>query len=146
MDKNLNIGQRVIQDLIISGHRITDQVSRELKGFGISEPQYNVLRILRGAKSEPLAVDEIRRRMVQRSSNVTRIIDKLIDKKFVERHECPTNRRKMDVTITPLGLEALKTFDLKVNAIILPMLERLNEKELTILNILINKLKGKNND
>lgn len=59
----------------------------------MTEPQFNVLRILQGQKGDPLTVQEIQERMVQRGSNVTRIIDKLIEKVLLERHECATNIR-----------------------------------------------------
>ena len=85
---------QAIFQIIRTGHWITDQVSRELKEFGITEPQYNVLRILRGAKGEPLTVQRILKSMVQRSSNITRIVDKLLAKGYVNRQECPSNRRE----------------------------------------------------
>ncbi len=98
------------------GHWITNQVSIELKEFEISEPQYNVLKILTGKKGKPNTVQEIQHRMVQRTSNVTRIVDKLIDKGLVNRQECPSNRRKMDITMTGKGKKLLVQLDNKVHA------------------------------
>ena len=137
-----NIYFKAIHQIILTGHWITDSIGKELKEFGISEPQYNVLRILRGAKGKPITVQEIQENMVQRSSNVTRIIDKLLTKKLVERKECPTNRRKMDITITAGGMKSLEEFDQKVKAFHQPMMENLNDKELETLKQLITKLKG----
>ncbi len=131
---------QAIYQIIRTGHWITDQVSLELKEFGITEPQFNVLRILKGAKGEPVSVQKILENMVQRSSNVTRIVDKLISKGFVERKECPTNRRKMDITITPEGLEYLKKLDRKVHAFHKPLMNKLNTQELNTLKTLIIKL------
>jgi DNA-binding MarR family transcriptional regulator len=140
------IFSQAIYQIITTGHWITDQVSKELKEFGITEPQFNVLRILRGAKGEPIAVQEIQGKMVQRSSNVTRIIDKLLSKGFVERNQCPDNRRKMDIAITKAGLEKLKILDKKLDHFHEPLMENLNEEELETLKNLIIKLKGNNND
>ena len=135
-----------IYQIITTGHWITDQVSKELKEFEITEPQFNVLRILKGTKGEPISVLKILENMVQRSSNVTRIIDKLLSKGYVERKECPVNRRKMDITITDSGLEILKLLDKKVIALHQSLMENLDEEELEILKNLIMKLKRNNND
>lgn len=137
---------QAIYQIITTGHWITDQVSKELKDFGITEPQYNVLRILRGAKGKPITVQEILDNMVQRSSNITRIVDKLLAKGFAERKECPTNRRKMDITLTKGGLEILKKLDKKVLTFHQPFIHKLNQKELETLKKLIIKLKSDHND
>ena len=133
---------QTIYQIITTGHWITDQVSKELKEFGVTESQYNVLRILKGAKGEPVTVNQILENMVQRSSNITRIVDKLVSKEFVERKECPSNRRKMDITITNKGLNKLKGLDKKVQAFHQPFMEKLNAEELDTLINLIQKLKS----
>ncbi|MEM7105624.1 MAG: MarR family transcriptional regulator [Bacteroidota bacterium] len=129
-----------VHQIIKAGHWITDQISRELRELDATEPQYNVLRILVGAKGQPLTVQEIQAKMIQRSSNVTRIIDRLLSKDLVNRQECPTNRRKMDITITEKGQEALKDLDKKVTAFHDPLKKRLDTEELNTLKLLIEKL------
>ena len=133
---------QTIHQIITTGHWVTDQVSKELKEFGITEPQYNVLRILRGANGKPITVHEILKHMIQRNSNITRIVDKLLLKELVERKECPTNRRKMDITITDTGLKRLEELDQKVLAFHQPFVEKLNSAELDLLKGLILKLKS----
>ena len=135
-----------IYQIIRTGHWMTDQVSLELREFDISEPQFNVLRVLNGRNGNPITVQEIQERMVQRTSNVTRIIDKLISKELVVRKECPSNRRKMDIIITEKGIEFLKLLDLKINAFHKPMTNNLSSEELTLLTSLIKKLKGEENE
>lgn len=130
-----------IYQIIKTGHWITDNVSLELKEYGISEPQFNVLRILRGQKGKPVTVEKITGHMIQRSSNVTRIIDKLLKHDLVTRKECQTNRRKMDIAITPEGLDLLKILDKKVRDFHQPMVSRLTEKEAQTLAELIQKLR-----
>ena len=132
-----------IQQIIRTGHWITDRVSTELKEFDITEPQYNVLRILRGRKGEPANVGQIQEAMIQRTSNVTRIVDKLVKKGLVSRQECPTNRRKMDVKITKVGIVFLEKLDKKVQDFHLPMQQNLTPEEANTLTELIKKLKGK---
>jgi len=131
-----------IYQIISTGHWLTDQVSTELKDFGITEPQFNVLRILRGAKGKPITVHEILEHMIQRSSNITRIIDKLLVNEYVMRKECTSNRRRMDITISKEGLQMLKKLDNKVEAFHHPFENKLNIKELKTLKNLILKLKS----
>lgn len=140
--ENEDIYLEAIYQIIRTGHWITDQVNCELKDFGISEPQFNVLRILRGSKGKPITVREIQGRMVQRSSNVTRIIDKLLEKGLVSRKECASNRRKMDINITKQGEALLVMLDRKVKAFHEPMAKNLTEPEARKLANLILKLKG----
>ena len=132
---------QTIHQIITMGHWITDQVSQELKEFDITEPQYNVLRILAGAQGEPKTVQDILEGMVQRNSNVTRIVDKLLLKGLVERKECLSNRRKMDITITQSGVLFLKKLDRKVYAFHRPMIKNLDIENLELLKGLLLKLR-----
>lgn len=131
-----------IFQIISTGHWITDQVTKELKEFDISEPQFNVLRILKGSVGTPLTVESIQKRMIQKSSNITRIIDKLLSKGFVERKECVENRRKMDITITKNGIKQLEVLSKRVQSLHQPMMNNLNPDELKTLSNLIIKLKS----
>jgi len=131
-----------VYQIIKTGHRLTDEVSRALKEYDIYEPQFNVLRILRGAKGEPISVNTILERMIQRSSNVTRIVDKLEVKGLVERKLCSEDRRKMDIIITENGLGLLKKLDKKVKALHQPIFNRLTLEEAKTLKLLIIKLNG----
>lgn len=131
-----------IFEIIRTGHWITDSVSKELKEFDIYEPQFNVLRILRGAKGKPISVNTILESMVQRSSNVTRIVDKLAAKGLVQRTLSKEDRRKMDIIITDNGLELLKKLDKKVEDFHKPMKNNLTAEEAETLKQLIRKLKG----
>lgn len=130
-----------IHEIIRTGHLFTDSVSKELKEFDIYEPQFNVLRILRGAKGKPISVNTILDKMLQRSSNVTRIVDKLIQKGLVERTLCEHDRRKMDIIITKAGLDLLEKLDKKVYDFHEPMLNNLDANEAESLKKLIIKLK-----
>ncbi len=129
-------------EIIKTGHWITDSITKELKEYGIYEPQYNVLRILRGAKGKPISVNAILEKMVQRSSNVTRIVDKLEAKGLVTRMLCPSDRRKMDIVITQEGLDLLEILDKKVLDFHEPMKDNLSTEEADTLKRLIKKLKG----
>ncbi len=134
---------KAITQIIKTGHWMTHQASLKLKSFEISEPQFNVLRILRGRKGKPATVSEIQKDMVQQNSNVTRIIDKLLLKSLVERKECIENRRKMDITITEQGLKLLTLLDQKLLELHEPLMQNITASEAKTLSSLIIKLKGK---
>ena len=80
--------------------------------------------------------------MIQRSSNVTRIVDKLETKELVERTLSPEDRRKMNIIITKKGLELLKILDKKVLALHKPLMNNLSQEEAETLKNLIKKLRG----
>ncbi|MBY0427157.1 MAG: MarR family transcriptional regulator [Cytophagales bacterium] len=85
-----------------------------LKPYDISPEQFNVLRILRGQYPNPSSILLIIERMLDKSSNASRIVEKLRVKGLVERKECLTDRRLVDVVITDKGLELLKALDIEV--------------------------------
>lgn len=87
-------------------------VSRKvLAPFGLTPQQYNVLRILRGQHGTALAVQDLAVRMIDPSSNASRLVDKLVEKQWVTRRVCPADRRRAEVTITDSGRTLLKQLD-----------------------------------
>ena len=85
--------------------------SHVLRQFDLTPPQFNVLRILRGQFPKAISVNEIISRMLDKSSNASRIVEKLKAKDFIERKECEQDRRQVDVSITQKGLNLLKEID-----------------------------------
>ncbi len=83
------------------------QVAQLLKPYGISWQQFNVLRILRGLKDQPATIKLLTERMIDKTSNTSRLVDKLLAKNLVERRECPADRRQVDIFITTTGLQLL---------------------------------------
>ncbi|ARS34143.1 MarR family winged helix-turn-helix transcriptional regulator [Pontibacter actiniarum] len=81
------------------------------KPFGVTLPQYNVLRILRGQHPKPATVSLLIERMLDKTSNASRIVDKLEAKELVTRKQCPADRRTVDVLITAKGLSLLEQMD-----------------------------------
>ena len=86
-------------------------VERALSPFGLSNEQYNVLRILRGAGENGLPTLEVSNRMLSRSPNITRLLDRMIAKKLVRRIRPKEDRRVVIVSVTPQGLELLAHLD-----------------------------------
>jgi DNA-binding MarR family transcriptional regulator len=98
---------RAMLNIMVTGAWLQSRMNLLLKPFGLSEPQYNVLRILRGQQGQPMNLYEIGDRMVHPTSNVSRIIDKLLEKGWAERSTCSENRRRVDISITQSGLALL---------------------------------------
>ncbi|WP_405568229.1 MarR family winged helix-turn-helix transcriptional regulator [Polaribacter sp. Asnod6-C07] len=107
------------------------------KPYGISPQQYNILRILRGAK-ERVKVQIVKDRMIERAPNATRLMDKLCDKNLIERERCEEDRRVVYVKITNQGLELLLTIDDYKN---LSFLDNLTDKEAATLSNLLDKIR-----
>lgn len=137
----LTITKKVILNITFTRNTINDNFIELLKPFELSEEQYNVLRILRGQKGNPVNMCDIQERMLTKNSNTTRLIDKLILKEMVVRKVCPENRRKMEITITPKGIETLKTLDPLISNYEDSITQKLTSKELETLNILLEKLR-----
>ena len=131
--------KKIILNIMYTQNIIAEKFNEILKPYDISGEQYNVLRILRGQKGCPANMYSIQDRMLARTSNTTRLVDKLLLKEFVTREVCPENRRKIEVTITQKGLDVLKELDPKVIAHEQFFSKNLNEDEIILLNQLSEK-------
>ncbi len=118
----------------------TQQVEM-FKPFDISPQQYNILRILRGAKDR-VNMHCVKERMIDRAPNATRLTDKLIAKGLVERERCEEDRRVVYVRISDKGLELLDRIDEQSRANDLGALNRLSIAEATELNRLLDTWRG----
>ncbi|MGV3638500.1 MAG: MarR family winged helix-turn-helix transcriptional regulator [Flavobacteriales bacterium] len=107
------------------------------KPFGISPQQYNILRILRGAKDR-VNMHCVKERMIDRAPNATRLTDKLIAKGLVERERCEEDRRVVYVRISPKGLQMLEEIDQRTKALDQHRLSRLTAEEAATLNKLLD--------
>lgn len=115
-----------------------DNIGIELmKPYNISIQQYNVLRILRGAK-KAITVNSVKDRMIQKSPNSTRLMDKLCDKLLIERIRCENDRRVVYVKITDKGLKLLDSIKIEEFD---KYMDRLTMKEAKELNRLLDKIR-----
>lgn len=130
-----------IVNLLYTNNWIHQQQLIMFKPFGITTPQFNILRILRGQYPNPVTVNLLIERMLDKSSNASRIVDKLEAKGLVVRKQCANDRRAVDVVISEEGLSLLEQLDAK-------MLEwedkicNLSPQECIQLNELLNKFRG----
>jgi DNA-binding MarR family transcriptional regulator len=107
------------------------------KPYGISPQQYNILRILRGAKGQT-KVQIVKDRMIERAPNATRLMDKLCDKNLMERERCKHDRRVVYVKITKIGLALLVRIDTNKEV---SFLENITEEEAAALSNLLDKIR-----
>ncbi|WP_158727992.1 MULTISPECIES: MarR family winged helix-turn-helix transcriptional regulator [unclassified Flavobacterium] len=131
--------KKIILNILYTQNVITENFNEILKPFEISSEQYNVLRILRGQKGNPANMSVIQERMLAKTSNTTRLVDKLLLKEYVTRKVCPDNRRKIEVLITLKGLEVLSELDPKVIAHERFFSQNLTPEEIEQLNALLEK-------
>lgn len=131
---------RGLINLIFTANMLHADFHQLLKNQGLTTQQYNVLKILRGFGAEPRSIDFLRKRMLDRKSDMSRIIDKLVNKKLVDRVECSADRRQKDVTITPSGLSVLSKLDTAEKKGD-QLLHNLSLKEVKTLNELLDKIR-----
>jgi MarR family transcriptional regulator, 2-MHQ and catechol-resistance regulon repressor len=131
--------KKVIANIQVRGNWFFSLFNQELKKFEISEVQFNVLRILKGKHPQPLSIGDINKSMISQSSDVTRIVERLVKKKLVTRERPEENRRMVLISLTEEGI-------LKVEAtknILKPILEKTDvwtDDEVETLNKLLDKL------
>lgn len=138
----LPIGKKTLLNITYTQNILSESFNELLKPYDLSPEQFNVLRILRGQKGKPANMCVIQERMIAKTSNTTRLVDKLLLKDLVIREVCTANRRKMDITITEKGLALLKELDPKVEAHENSYAANLETDELHLLNNLLEKYRG----
>jgi DNA-binding MarR family transcriptional regulator len=132
---------KAVINLMYTGNWVYSINKSILKYFNLSPEQYNLLRILRGQYPNPSSVLLLNERMLDKMSNVSRIVEKLRVKGLLMREECPTDRRQVDITITEEGLQLLLEID-EQTQVSEEALKNLSEKEAAQLNRLLDKIRG----
>ncbi len=138
--KNISDAKRSVISVFYVNNVIKDSLLEILKPLDLSIEQYNVLRILRGQNGKPTNLQDIQQRMINKMSNTTRLVDKLIKKNFVKRNICEHNRRKVEIYITKKGLDVLNELDPKIDQKENDVTQHLTAEELKLLNTLLLKL------
>lgn len=134
--------KKIILNILYTQNVLAEKFNELLKRYEISGEQYNVLRILRGQKGNPANMCVIQERMLAKTSNTTRLVDKLLLKELVTREVCPANRRKIEVSITHKGLAILKELDPKVTEHEESFSKNLNADEIILLDQLLEKYRN----
>jgi len=133
--------QKAAINILYTGSWIYNGNATRLKKYNITPEQFNVLRILRGSHPSKLMLAEITNRMIDKSSNATRLVEKLRQKGLVKRDVCESNRRQVDISITDKGLTLMKAVDSEEGDWV-DTLKNISRTEATELNRLLDKLRG----
>jgi DNA-binding MarR family transcriptional regulator len=136
--------QKARINITVTAKYLSDKYVVWMNAMNITSSQYNILRILRGQEKKRLCIHEIKSRMIDKSSDVSRVVDKLVAKDLVERTENPEDRRLKDISITQKGLDLLSSSDpseIEMDQHV----SMLSEQEVKTLNILLDKIRHKTN-
>jgi len=131
--------QKMGINIIYTANWLNEKMGQILSTEDITQQQYNILRILRGSEC-PLSTLKIRERMLDKMSDTSRIVDRLIVKGLVEKFACVKDKRLVDITVTKKGLQLLEKLD-ALNEPIDSILKGVSEKEAHTINQILDKLR-----
>ena len=133
--------QKAFVNLRYTSNWILKKQNSFMSKFELTMPQFNILRILRGAgEGVYLSVNTIKSRMVEISPNTTRLMDKLLEKKLIERERSSEDKRKVHVCISKTGMDLLSEIDTEFDSE-LTMIGRLSDQEAEFLSAILDKLR-----
>lgn len=128
-----SLEQEAYLNVLRTAASLVDESDQLLKGFGLTGPQYNVLRILRGAQPAGLCRNEVRDRMLTRMPDMTRLLDRMENAGLVERIRGQSDRREVLTHVTPAGLELVDRATAAMNELHMRQLGHLSAQELKAL-------------
>lgn len=140
----LSLNKRVLLNIIYTQTVLSDGFNEILKSYGLSQEQFGVLVLLRELNGKCANMYMIQERMITKTSNTTRLIDKLLFKGLVTREICNENRRKIEIAITPKGLLLLEETEPKIKAFETKHADNLLPYEMENLNFLLEKYRINN--
>ncbi|MFH1050476.1 MAG: MarR family transcriptional regulator [bacterium] len=136
-----NVYHKGLINLIYTANHLHHDFLVTLKKFDLTSQQYNILKVLRGFGKKPRSIEFIRDRMLDKNSDVSRIVNNLYVKKMIERKESLSDRRQKDISITKNGLDLLKKMD-NIEKQADKLLSKLSEEEAIQLNRLLDKIRS----
>lgn len=133
---------KLVLNLLYTFQWLENPIKSIVSKHKLTIPQYNILRILKGSSPKPLSPQDIKTVMIHKKSDLTRMLDRLVAKDLIDRKICPSNRRKMDITITTEGIQLLEKLNPLVKAATEDKIAKnLSEKEAATANELIDRLR-----
>lgn len=133
---------KLVVNLMYTGNWVETLINVHLRQFNISPQQFNVLRILRGQYPEPVSINIITERMLDKMSNASRLVEKLRQKGLAQRKLCKTDRRRVDIVITDAGLDKLTEMEKDFGTVEQQATQELTPSEIDQLNNLLDKMRG----
>lgn len=137
-DSNFN---KAIVNIIYTYGWLSNHLKNEFDKFNLTQQQFNILRILRGQHPNPATINILKERMLDKMSDTSRIVDRLVQKEFVNRCINKKDRRAADITITKKGLAILEEIQLEVNMKNV-LKNNITEEEAGMLSDLLDKFRG----
>ncbi|MDT0630297.1 MarR family transcriptional regulator [Rubrivirga sp. S365] len=134
--------QEAVLNVFATESWVSGEIAAALAPHGVTEAQYNVLRILRGSHPARLACSDIGDRLVDRTPDVTRLLVRLEKHGLVERRRAEHDRRVVEVAITPDGLDTLATLDGPVDRVMEAVTEHLSDDDLATLSALLERMRA----
>ncbi len=131
--------EQVHLNILFTSNWVKNNIEKAFKTYTLSMQQYNVLRILKGS-NKPMSVSDIKSRMIDKTPNLTRLTDKLIEKKLIKRVNCESDRRVVHIQILEEGKMLCEEITEKIEDIKKDII-KLSEEEAKELNRLLNKLR-----
>ena len=131
--------QKMGINLLFTANWLNEQIGKILSEEGVTQQQYNILRILRGSAT-PLSTLKIRERMLDKMSDTSRIVDRLIAKELVLKNTCEKDKRLVDITLSPKGLDLVDQLD-QFNDRIDDLLKGINASEAATMNQILDKIR-----
>ena len=123
-----NVHELLLVEIMRTSHLLIQPIGPVFKKFDLTQSQYNILRILRGAYPETISAGTIKDRMVNPKSDVTRLMDRLVSKDLIYRNLREDNRRQMNIIITKKGLSLLEKIGPELKAVLDKFKIQLNDK------------------
>ena len=136
-----NNHQKAIVNLIYTYGWITNLLKQRLNKHKITLQQYNILRILRGQSPKPATINLLKERMLDKMSDASRIVERLVQKKLVERCINDQDRRAVDIRISPEGLKILQRLDKEMSSKDI-LWDNISDEEAGLLSGLLDKMRG----
>jgi DNA-binding MarR family transcriptional regulator len=137
-----NEHQKAALNILYTYNWITERTKEVFATEDITPQQFNILRILRGSHPKPLSTLQIRERMLDKMSDTSRIVDRLISKGLVKKGICKDDRRLVDVMITDKGKKLLERLDARQEEMD-NIISNISKKEAAILSDLLDKIRNK---
>ena len=132
--------QKARVNIHFTNNYLSEQLLEIIKPLDVSPTQFNVLRILRGQQPAASSIGLLKERMLDKNSDISRVVDRMLTKKLVVRKECKLDRRQKDIQISQLGLDILSKIDAQEKELDKKM-QHLTLEEVTQLNNLLDKIR-----
>lgn len=137
----LSLEEECALSILVTRARFEEALSALLASHGITRPQFNILRILRGSAPTPLSCSTLNERLIEKNPDITRLLDRLEDMGYVERARGTEDRRHVFSTITEGGKKLLKVVDQEVLDLETSMMSAFSVAEMKSLNVLLQKVR-----